>query len=123
MLFRRYFSWAMVIKQKDSQEQQICALELRLRRAPNENERTRLNAKHVDLTVEHYSNTIVTSTVGIRKITVFNSIVILRARHNCAPAGPKLGTIKESVAVRAFLTLRQFMSAKTFSGLFERVKS
>src|SRR5688500_14003195 len=29
-----------------------------------------VNAKHVDLTVEHYSNTIVTSTVGIRKITV-----------------------------------------------------
>jgi hypothetical protein len=29
-----------------------------------------VSAKHVDLTVEHYSDTVVTSTVGIRKITL-----------------------------------------------------
>jgi hypothetical protein len=29
-----------------------------------------VSAKHVDLTVEHYSNTIVTSTAGLRKITL-----------------------------------------------------
>lgn len=29
-----------------------------------------VSAKHVDLTVEHYSNTIITSTVGLRKIVV-----------------------------------------------------
>ena len=28
-----------------------------------------VSAKHIDLTVEHYSNTVITSTVGIRKIT------------------------------------------------------
>ena len=29
-----------------------------------------VSAKHIDLTVEHYSNTIITSTLGLRKITV-----------------------------------------------------
>lgn len=29
-----------------------------------------VSAKHVDLSVEHYSNTVVTSTIGLRKITV-----------------------------------------------------
>ena len=31
---------------------------------------SQVSAKHIDLTVEHYSNTVVTSTLGIRKITV-----------------------------------------------------
>jgi hypothetical protein len=29
-----------------------------------------VSAKNIDLTVEHYSNTVVTSTIGIRRITV-----------------------------------------------------
>jgi hypothetical protein len=29
-----------------------------------------VSAKHVDQTVEHYSNTVITSTAGLRKITL-----------------------------------------------------
>ena len=29
-----------------------------------------INAKMIDVTVEHYSNVLVTSTVGLRKLTI-----------------------------------------------------